>query len=334
MSRMDISADRVRRRRRRRARAAPGRAAAIALRPTPAARCSPSTARAFPSDTLSTHVNFPSAVAEIQRVGALDRGPRLRAAAVPRRAWSRRTALAACRSFAAVDGIDYGICVPRTAARQGAGRDGARGRRRGPRAHLAGRRALARRARLRRRDLGARRRVRQVDCKLRRRRRRATVDDRDAGRRGTARTAAHATAAAAAFWYMDDPQVGTEWRDRLIQLRAGPTHTLIFPCPDDRMLCLFMGPAEEIPQFRADPEGMWEAHAGARTRRCAERVARRDEPHQAALAPATTPRSSAAPAARAGRWPATPGTSRTRSSARASATRCASGGSSARRRAR
>jgi len=27
----------------------------------------------FPSDTLSTHVNFPSAVAEINRVGALDR---------------------------------------------------------------------------------------------------------------------------------------------------------------------------------------------------------------------------------------------------------------------
>ena len=46
--------------------------------------------------------------------------------------------------------------------------------------------------------------------------------------------------------------------------------------------------------------------------------------------PATTSRSSAAAAARAGRWPATPGTSRTRSSARASATPSGSGGCSAR----
>ena len=39
---------------------------------------------------------------------------------------------------------------------------------------------------------------------------------------------------------MDDPKIGTEWRDRLIQLRSGATHALIFPCPDDRVLCLFM----------------------------------------------------------------------------------------------
>jgi 2-polyprenyl-6-methoxyphenol hydroxylase-like FAD-dependent oxidoreductase len=63
---------------------------------------------------------------------------------------------------------------------------------------------------------------------------------------------------ACAFFYMDDPKVGTEWRDRLIQLRMGPTHALIFPCPDDRVLCLFMGPREDIPRFRADPEGMWQ----------------------------------------------------------------------------
>jgi 2-polyprenyl-6-methoxyphenol hydroxylase-like FAD-dependent oxidoreductase len=62
---------------------------------------------------------------------------------------------------------------------------------------------------------------------------------------------------ACAFFYMDDPKVGTEWRDRLIQLRRGPTHALIFPCPDDRVLCLFMGPKEDIPRFRADPMAMW-----------------------------------------------------------------------------
>jgi hypothetical protein len=58
---------------------------------------------------------------------------------------------------------------------------------------------------------------------------------------------------------MDDPQAGTVWRERLIQLRAGDTHALIFPCPQDRVLCLFMGPVVDIPKFRADPEGMWAA---------------------------------------------------------------------------
>ena len=61
-----------------------------------------------------------------------------------------------------------------------------------------------------------------------------------------------------AFVYADDPQVGTVWRNRVIQLRARDTHTLVFPCPDDRMLVLFMGPAEEIPLFRKDPQGMWD----------------------------------------------------------------------------
>ena len=42
----------------------------------------------------------------------------------------------------------------------------------------------------------------------------------------------------------------------MIQLRAGTTHTLVFPCPEDRMLVLFMGPAEEIPLFRKDADGM------------------------------------------------------------------------------
>jgi 2-polyprenyl-6-methoxyphenol hydroxylase-like FAD-dependent oxidoreductase len=58
---------------------------------------------------------------------------------------------------------------------------------------------------------------------------------------------------------MEDPLVGTAWRERLIQLRSGDTHALIFPCPKDRVLCLFMGPAVDIPKFRADPEGMWAA---------------------------------------------------------------------------
>jgi hypothetical protein len=64
---------------------------------------------------------------------------------------------------------------------------------------------------------------------------------------------------------MDDPLVGTEWRGRMVQFRARETHTLIFPCPDDRMLVLFMGPAEEITEFRRDPE-KWDRMLAANPR--------------------------------------------------------------------
>ncbi len=82
-----------------------------------------------------------------------------------------------------------------------------------------------------------------------------------------------------AFVYADDPQVGTVWRNRVIQLRARDTHTLVFPCPDDRMLVLFMGPAEEIPLFRKDPQGMWDRML-AENPIAAERVGDAPEPDE------------------------------------------------------
>ena len=113
-----------------------------------------------------------------------------------------------------------------------------------------------------------------------------------------------------AFVYADDPQVGTSWRNRVIQLRARETHTLVFPCPDDRMLVLFMGPAEEIPLFRKDPTRCG-GRMLAENPLAAERVG--DAPNRTKLrSPAACRRSTGARAARAGRWPATPGTSRTR----------------------
>src|SRR3954449_4317670 len=66
----------------------------------------------FPSDTLSTHVNFPSAVAEIQAIGALDR---VLAYDPPRctHGMVEADGVRCLQRFAAVDGIDYGICLPR-----------------------------------------------------------------------------------------------------------------------------------------------------------------------------------------------------------------------------
>jgi 2-polyprenyl-6-methoxyphenol hydroxylase-like FAD-dependent oxidoreductase len=209
----------------------------------------------FPSDTLSTHVVFPTGVAELSRLGALER---VRALGAPRLPWIQMTVAGRHlrERYTPVEGIDYAICQPRpgldhalveTAREAGAdvreqvtaesllwdaGRvSGVRWRsRRGERGEL--------RARL---VVGADGRRSTV----------ASLVGADPPYRGSR------NGRGLAFWYMDDPKAGTSWREVLGQWRAGTTHGMVFPCPDDRIVVLFMGPAEEIPDFRADPDGMW-----------------------------------------------------------------------------
>ncbi len=210
----------------------------------------------FPSDTLSTHANFPSAVAEFQAIGALDR---MLAYDPPRATHGMIEADGArcLQRFATVDGIDYGICLPRPqsdmAMVETAREAGAEIRERTTLEEILWTGGRVSGAIVRERD---RTRV-QIDCKL--------LVGAD-GRRSSVAKCVGAerpyrgsrNERGCAFFYMDDPQVGTVWRERLIQLRSGHTHALIFPTPGDRVLCLFMGPAVDIPQFRKDPEGMWE----------------------------------------------------------------------------
>jgi len=210
----------------------------------------------FPSDTLSTHLNFPSAVAEMQRLGALSRIRRSGAPECREGMVATQTAEAVSR-FEPVDGIDFALCNPRPAfdlamvetARE-AGAD-VRERTSLVDVRWTGGRATG----VRVREQGGR--EYEIDCAL------------VIGADGRASTTAAKVGAARpyrgsrngrglAFVYADDPQAGTFWRNRVIQLRARDTHTLVFPCPDDRMLVLFMGPAEEIPLFRKDPQGMWD----------------------------------------------------------------------------
>jgi len=211
---------------------------------------------AFPSDTLSTHVNFPSAVAEIDKLGALERvlecdPPKATHGMV------QADGVRCLERFATVDGIDYGLCVPRPhfddALVRTALDAGAELRERTSCERLVWEHGRVTGAVLRGPD-GT---EETVTCKL--------LVGADGRRSSVARMVGSerpyrgsANDRACAFFYMDDPQVGTVWRDRLIQLRQGPTHALIFPCPDDRVLCLFMGPKEDIPAWRKDPEGMWE----------------------------------------------------------------------------
>ncbi len=211
----------------------------------------------FPSDTLSTHTNFPSAVAEFQAIGALDR---MLAHDPPRctHGMVEADGVRCLQRFAAVDGIDYGICLPRPqsdlAMVETAREAGADVREKTSLEEILWTGGRVSGAIVREAD-GT---LVRIDCKL--------LVGAD-GRRSTVARRVGAerpyrgsrNERGCAFFYMDDPQVGTPWRDRLIQLRAGQTHALIFPCPDDRVLCLFMGPAVDIPRWRKDPDGMWEA---------------------------------------------------------------------------
>ena len=68
----------------------------------------------FPSDTLSTHLNFPSSVAEMQRLGAL---PRIRRSGAPecREGMVAANGAECISSFRPIEGIDYALCNPRPA---------------------------------------------------------------------------------------------------------------------------------------------------------------------------------------------------------------------------
>ena len=208
----------------------------------------------FPSDTLSTHLNFPSSVAEMQRLGAL---PRIRRSGAPecREGMVAAKGVECIDRFRPVEGIDFALCNPRPAFDlalvETAREAGAEVRERTGLVDVRWSTGRASGVRLR----GPGGEEYDVDCSL--------VIGADGRSSATADRVGAAqpyrgsrNGRGLAFFYSDDPQVGTVWRGRVIQLRAGTTHTLVFPCPEDRMLVLFMGPAEEIPLFRKDPDGM------------------------------------------------------------------------------
>jgi len=67
----------------------------------------------FPSDTLSTHLLWPSTVAELRHVGALDRVREIGAPEL-RTAFAAGQGVGIHSDFNPADGIDYALCVRRT----------------------------------------------------------------------------------------------------------------------------------------------------------------------------------------------------------------------------
>src|SRR3954466_460502 len=66
----------------------------------------------FPSDTLSTHLLFAGGVAELKRLGALERVEAVGAPRLPE-ALIGGAGLTIRARYTPVDGIDYGMCVRR-----------------------------------------------------------------------------------------------------------------------------------------------------------------------------------------------------------------------------
>ncbi|MCU1643006.1 MAG: dependent oxidoreductase [Nocardia sp.] len=210
----------------------------------------------FPSDTMSTHAMVPSAIQELVLLGALDRVLALDPAK------SRYLAIhedgirfrERYRSFL---GIDYGLCIPRDLldmqmvdTARAAGVDvrercgfesvisdgdravGIRYRSRGTLHEL--------RARV---VVGADGRKSRVAAEL------GVWDPYRGSKNGRG----------FAFRYLDDP-IGPDAQEEYGIYRYGTTVSLMMPaCPRGRAIAVHMCDAVEIPAFRADPEGMWNA---------------------------------------------------------------------------
>lgn len=206
----------------------------------------------FPSDTLSTHLLFPSGMAEVQQLGALDR---VRALGAPehREALVGGAGLTGRASYSPHSGIDHGSCVRRvgfdaalvaTAREAGAevrervrvtglvrdggrvagvtwsGRDGSSGALRAPLVIGAdGRRSFIARS------VGAIQPYRS-----------------------------NANGRACFFSYVEDERAG-EWRTIAAQWREGRELGTAFPCDEGLLLVLLMPPVDRVPAFRADLEG-------------------------------------------------------------------------------
>jgi 2-polyprenyl-6-methoxyphenol hydroxylase-like FAD-dependent oxidoreductase len=211
----------------------------------------------FPSDALSTHVLVPNGVAELKRMGALERILELDPAKVPYLKITDRDMVVRER-YTPFEGIDYGVCVPRNLQDQ----------------------ALVETARAAGVDIREKSSVEQVvwhggravgvtykdpDGEEREIHARLVIGADGRKSRVAAEVGAWTPYRASkngrgfAFRYMDDPQAGTDEHEAFGVYRARRNITLTLPStPHGRVLVVWMCPAEDIPGFREDPEAAWQ----------------------------------------------------------------------------
>lgn len=225
----------------------------------------------FPSNVMSTHGLWPGGVAELQRLGALDRvlalnPPRMRRLQIHHLGWHLEA-----RSRP-VDGIDYMLCVGRpefdTALQAAAREAGATLRTQVAAEAVIWDHGRAAGIRCRPGPEGDRTEIRA-----------SLVIGAD-GRRSTLAELVGSgspyrgscNGRGFAYWYMNDPKVGTPAREIVPLWRIGSTIVLVLAMPEGRMLVLAVCPTDDVEKYRRDPEGMWEQLL-RQHRRLADRVA-------------------------------------------------------------
>jgi 2-polyprenyl-6-methoxyphenol hydroxylase-like FAD-dependent oxidoreductase len=211
----------------------------------------------FPADTLSTHVLVPNGVAELKKMGALDRILALN----PARSTHLRITdgdMVVCERYRPFDGIDYGICVPRNlqdeclvdTARE-AGAD-VREKCSVENVVWRGGRAVG----VVYKDPDGE--EREIHARLvigadGRKSRVAAEVDAWTPYRGSKNGRGFA------FRYMDDPKAGTFEHHEMGVYRAERTVALTLPStPEGRVLVVWMCPAEDVSAFRKDTEAAWQ----------------------------------------------------------------------------
>jgi menaquinone-9 beta-reductase len=209
----------------------------------------------FPSDTISTHLLFPGGVAELQRLGALERVRALGAPEMPE-ALVAGAGLAPRGRFTPVDGIDHALCVRRTgldAALVETARSAGVEVREGTRVVEL---------------LRAGGRVCGVRLAGGEELRAPLVVGADGRRSTVARLVgadrprlANANGRACYFAYYRDRPEGP--RGLAAQWRAGRELGTAFPCDGGLVLVLLMPPVARIQEFRDDLEGTFERTLGA-----------------------------------------------------------------------
>jgi len=226
--------------------------------------------RTLPSDTLSTHVLVPSAVAEAARLGALER---LLALDPPLcdMVHARCGDADVIEPWTAVDGLGYALCIPRPeqdlAFAETARTAGAEVRESCDVTEVLW-------------DDGRAAGVRYVSDGTEQEVRAQLVVGAD-GRRSTVAAEVGAwrpyrgsrNGHCAALRYMDDPLAHTRWGTTMTQWRWGRTIGYTFPTPGGRMVCMLMPPAAEIARFRRRPEETWAELVAEDPHGIAERLA-------------------------------------------------------------
>lgn len=217
---------------------------------------------AFPSDTVSTHVMFPGGLAELKRLGALDRVLAAGAPPCPRINLGA-DGVQVYGTYREVDGIDFGLCTRRpeldmalvTTAREA----GAEVRERCKVVDLVWHGGRAGGVRYRDAD-GV---EHLVHARLV-----IGADGRDsvvAHLVGSTRYRTMPNGRGLAFHYVTDGAAGrgaAPERTVLAKWQHGTTSSFFFPSNNDSAVALFMPPVEEITRFRGDAAGTWDRLMG------------------------------------------------------------------------